>query len=118
MLKDKAVTNLRAGEALLALGLVDPAASRYYYALYQASVHALTELGRAPGGVRSGAVEWDHSMVMNNVKGIRGRWSDRDGYEAVRRLRTRADYAGRSIDRLELEAWTEFVRDFVTEVVR
>ncbi len=42
MLKDKAAANLKAGEALLALGFVDPAASRYYYALFQAAVHALT----------------------------------------------------------------------------
>src|SRR5438105_2013613 len=91
MLKDKAVANLRAGDVLFAAGLVDPAASRYYYALYQAAVHALTRLGWTPARVRSGAVEWEHSMVRNFVSTVRGRRSDRDLYQEMRELRERAD---------------------------
>ena len=57
MLNDKAKANLRAGDILAAAGLHDPAASRYYYSLYQAAVHGLSRLGRTPGRTRSGAEE-------------------------------------------------------------
>jgi len=116
MLKDKAVTNLRAGEALSALGLVDPAASRYYYSMYQAAVHRFAELGLTPGRIRSGAVEWDHSMVMNNVSLVRGRRSDRIVYQAMRELRRLADYGNKSIKPGELAAHVAAVREFVEAV--
>ena len=118
MLKDKAARNLQAGEALAALGLVDPATTRYYYALYQAAVHGLTRLGFAPSRVRSGAVEWDHSMVMNNVSLVRGRRSDRELYRSMREMRRDADYRDDAVDPAELAAQVAAVRDFVEEVTR
>ena len=45
MLAHKATANLRAGVILSAAGLIDAAASRYYYAMFQAAVHRLTVLG-------------------------------------------------------------------------
>ena len=118
VLRHKAALNLRAGDALSALGLADPAASRYYYALFQAAVHALTQRGWTPGRVRSGAVEWDHSMVMNNVAVIRGRRSDRVLYGAMRELRELADYHGDLIAPGALATQVAAVRDFVEEVIR
>src|SRR5262245_23983092 len=115
MLRDKAHANLKAGEALLALGLIDPAASRYYYAMYQAAVHALTRRGRTPARLESGAVEWGHAMVLNNVFLVRGRRSDRALYDAMRGMRTRADYRDSAVEPGDLAACVAAVRDFVEE---
>jgi hypothetical protein len=118
MLKDKAAKNLQAGETLAALGLVDPATTRYYYALYQAAVHRLTQRGWTPARVRSGAVEWDHSMVLNNVVHARGRRSDRVLYESMRELRGIADYHIDFVEPGELAVWVAAVREFVEEATR
>jgi uncharacterized protein (UPF0332 family) len=118
MLKDKSVRNLQAGEALSALGLVDPAASRYYYAMYQAAVHRFAELGLTPGRIRSGAVEWDHSMVLNNIFLVRGQGSDRDVYRAMREMRRIADYDADAVDPRDLAARIAAVREFVKEAAR
>lgn len=76
MLKDKAVENLAAGNLLVERGHANAAASRYYYAMFQAAVHRLNLKGWRPGAVRSGAVDWDHSMVLNNLGRIGGRWNE------------------------------------------
>jgi uncharacterized protein (UPF0332 family) len=119
VLRDKALSNLRAGEALLAVGLVDPAASRLYYACYQAAVHRLTLVGRTPGATRSGAVEWDHSMMKNNAGSVRGRRSDGFMYEQVRDLRRIADYsAAECVTEGMVRALLPWVREFVVEAAR
>jgi len=118
MLKDNAVRNLQAGEALVALGLVDPAASHYYYAMYQAAVHHLTQRGWTPGRIRSGAVDWDHSMVMNNVAVVRSRRSDRELYREMRDMRQIADYHVDLVKPGDLAARMAAVREFVEDVTR
>jgi uncharacterized protein (UPF0332 family) len=118
MLKHKAKTNLRAGEALLALGLIDPAASRYYYALFQAAVSRLVEQGRTPGSLASGAVKWSHSVVANNTYLLRQRRSDRLLFDSLRELRNQADYWPTSVDPLEVAVHAGDVREFVEEVTR
>lgn len=118
MLKDKSAKNLRAGETLAALGLVDPAASRYYCAIYQAAVHAQTLRGWTPGRLRSGALEWSHVMVMNNVSLVRGRRSDRTLYEAMREMREEADYHIDTVPAGRLAAHVAAVRAFVEEATR
>jgi len=118
MLSDKAKTNLQAGEILSAAGLFDPAASRYYYAMFQASVHRLTALGWTPGRLSSGAVEWNHTMVANNVLLVRRLRSDRDLFAEMRRLRQRADYGDKSVDRDELGSRLVAMRAFVEEAIR
>ena len=110
--------NLEAADQLLALGLVDPAATRYYYALYQAAVHRLTLLGWTPRRIRSGAVDWDHSMVKNSVTLVRGRRQDRLLYQAVRDLRVQADYKAQSVTVALLQARVGAVRQFVEEAIR
>ena len=116
MLKDKSTRNLAAGDALSTLGFTDAAASRYYYSLYQAAVHRLTQLGWTPGRLRSGAVRWDHVMVMHNMSLIRGRRSDRDLYEVMRDLRLKADYADVSVELQALADCVAGTREFVEEV--
>jgi len=118
MLKDKALENLAAGDILLRRGHVNAAASRYYYAMYQAAVHTLTRQGRVPGQIRSGAVEWDHSMVENNTRMLRQHVPDRFLYGGLRRLRTRADYGPIDVMRHEVEDVRRGVDEFVKELAR
>ena len=115
MLADKSAANLRAGDILAAAGLIDPAASRYYYAMFQAAVHRLTKLGWTPGRLSSGAVEWNHTMVANNVLLVRRLRSDRDFFARMRDLRARADYRETSIRPEELAVELDAVRRFVEE---
>lgn len=118
MLKDKALASLSAGEMLLSRGLTDDGVSRYYYAMYRAAVHALTDQEYRPGAIRSGAVDWDHSMVENNVWLCRRQWRDRALYKEMRRLRVRADYGADRVSRGEIEAHRDDTRDFVEELSR
>ena len=118
MLKHKAAANLRAGEILSAAGLADPAASRCYYAMFQAAVHRLTVLGWTPDRLSSGAVEWNHTMVANNVLLVRRRRSDRDLFRDMRDLRRRADYDLNSVDPADLASRIPEVRAFVEELIR
>ena len=118
MLRHKARDNLRAGEALAALGLVDPATSRYYYAMYQAAVHTLTRRGWTPGRLHSGAVDWSHVVVMNNASLLRGRSTDRSLFDSMRRLRTKADYHDDPVDPVTLALQVDDVRAFVEELIR
>jgi hypothetical protein len=118
MLRHKARDNLRAGEALAALGLVDPATSRYYYAMYQAAVHRLTRRGWTPGRLQSGAVEWSHVVVMNNASLLRGRRGDRALFDAMRQLRMKADYDDDALPPESLAGAVHAVRDFVEELTR
>ncbi len=116
MLRTKALQNLAAGELLLERGLVDAAMSRLYYAAYQAAVARFTDMGLAPGQVRSGAVEWDHSMVANNARVLRGRWADRNLFFRIRDLRVIADYRAREIARAEVETVRGPAADLVREL--
>src|SRR5262245_53166379 len=118
MLRHKAKDNLRAGEALAALGLVDPATSRYYYAMYQAAVHTLMRRGWTPGRLQSGAVDWSHVVVMSNASLLRGRRGDRALFDALRRLRMTADHDDDAVPPEELARAVDAVRDFVEELTR
>ena len=118
MLRHKAKDNLRAGEALAALGLVDPATSRYYYAMYQAAVHALTRRGWTPGRLQSGAIDWSHVVVKNNASLLRGRRSDRFLFEEMRDLRMQADYDDESVTPAHLAELVDDVRGLVEELIR
>lgn len=116
MLKDKALSSLSAGDLLLSQGLTDDAVSRYYYAMYRAAVQSLSDQDYRPGAIRSGAVDWDHSMVENNVWVCRKQSRDRVLYKEMRRLRVRADYGADRVSRGEIEAYREEIREFVEEL--
>ena len=97
---------------------MEPAASRYYYALFQAAVHRLTALGWTPGRLASGAVEWTHTSVQNNILLARGRRSDRELFTVMRRMREKADYGEFDVDHEPLAAHVAAVREFVEQVTR
>ena len=116
MLKDKALENLEAGDLLLERGLLNAAASRYYYAMFQAAVFRLELAGDAPGRFQSGAVRWDHATIANNTLRLRGRREDRKLYHAVRQLRVRADYFEAPIGPADIAPLRSRVRGFVQEL--
>jgi uncharacterized protein (UPF0332 family) len=118
MLKDKALENLAAGDLLLDRGMVNAAASRLYYAMYEAAVCALSRRGLHAGQVRSGAVEWDHSMVENNSKWLRRSPQDRLLYMEMRRMRSQADYDDESVDATWLANRRDAISQFVKELAR
>ena len=110
--------NLAAAFPLHERGLLGAAASRFYYAMFQASVHRLTARGWTPGRLSSGAVEWNHTMVANNVLLVRRRRSDRDLIAEVRYMRELADYAEDSVDPADVASHAAAVREFVEETTR
>jgi hypothetical protein len=57
-------------------------------------------------------------MVENNVKHVRGRRSDRELYEQMRRLRREADYWADAVSPEELASRVAALRSFVEEVAR
>lgn len=118
MLKDKALENLAAGELLLDRGLPNAAASRYYYAMYQAAVHRLVQRGLVPGKIRSGALEWDHSMVENNATRLDDDWRDRLLYRQMRGLRGEADYGDGAVRSETLAGFRDAIADFVRRLTR
>jgi len=118
MQKDKSAKNLQAGEILAAGGLVDPAASRYYYSMFQAAVHRLSALGWTPGQISSRAVRWTHTAVQNNVFLVRRLPSDRYLFEEMRKLRELADYKDDAVDAGVLAAQVAAVREFVAEATQ
>jgi hypothetical protein len=118
MLKDKALENLAAGELLLDRGTINAAASRLYYAMYEAAVWALTNAGKRPGAFRSGAVEWDHSMVGNNAGMLRTSYEDRALYKVTRSARLVADYKPARVNEIELRYVRSHVADFVKELAK
>jgi len=116
-MREKALVSLEAAARLLDQGYVDPAASRLYYATFQASVHAYeTRLGRRPGDFRLGEKEWRHDLVGGNAALIRGRREDVRFIRALRDLRERADYKPVGVDRETLETRRRQAEEFVREV--
>lgn len=114
----KARRTLKIALHLLEIGALDDAASRMYYAAFQAAVEALRCQGRAPSDFRRGAEDWDHEMVGRNASLVRGRPEDAILLRRLRDLRERADYEERSVLRRELEFSRPEAIRFVEEVSR
>ncbi|MCI0587803.1 MAG: HEPN domain-containing protein [Planctomycetes bacterium] len=115
--KAKALVSLEAAVSMIDEGFVDPAASRTYYAMFQAAVHALeTRRGMRPGDLRLGADRWGHDMVCGNAKLRRGSREDERLLRALRGLRERADYEPVPVERAAVEGRREAVAAFVRGV--
>lgn len=115
-LRKKARENLALARLLLGRGFVDAAAGRFYYAVLQASVHALRKQGRAPADFRRGAREWDHGMIERTIPLVRGLRADGVLFSALRHERERADYEDDPVDRRKLEFLRHEAARFVEEV--
>jgi uncharacterized protein (UPF0332 family) len=116
VLKDKALENLAAGERLFEDGRFNAAASRYYYAAFQAAVVRFAALGRPPGTLQGGADRWNHALVAQNTWLLRGRREDARLYRGLMELRTQADYQDRAVNSSDLAPYRRATRDFVREL--
>jgi len=113
--KAKARENLEAARRLLALGLVNAAASRLYFSVFQAGVHALALRSGSQADVRAGARNWSHGRVEGLVESIRGQVEDRVLFRELRALRERADYDRESPTKRELDRCWHDAERFVRE---
>ena len=116
-MREKARQNLEAARLLVERGLFDAAASRLYYAAFQAAVWALGRQGLRPDSIRLGARHWDHSMVAESASLVRGRPEDVLLFRQLRRLRTHADYEQGPTDRRDLEGWFDAAGRFISETL-
>jgi uncharacterized protein (UPF0332 family) len=115
-MKDKARASLRACQHLLEAGFFDPAASRLYYALFQAALQGLANAGVSPGDVSSGETRWNHALIAQNTYRCRKQKGDRGIFESLRSLREQADYQPEPIERADVDQWLADVEGFVTAV--
>ncbi|MCI0586250.1 MAG: HEPN domain-containing protein [Planctomycetes bacterium] len=112
----KARRTLKIALHLLEIGALDDAASRLYYAVFQAAVETLLRQGRTPSDFREGAKEWSHRMVARNAVLVRGHPEDGILLGRLRRLRERADYEEGSVERRWLELLKAEAVRFIEEV--
>lgn len=112
----KARRSLEAARLLLAKGHLDEAASRFYFSLFQAGVHALAKEGRRPGDFRPGAAYWEHRTVARHAAAIRGRAEDAGLFRRAMELRLQADYDPDCVVRRDLEVLRRDLERFVLEV--
>ncbi len=114
-MKAKARENLDASLILLRAGRLNASASRLYYALFQAAIHALERQGRNPQDFRNSRY-WDHDTVCDFAHLARGEETDRILLDEARRLRLQADYTDLPIDRRRVEHLKHEACRFVLEV--
>src|SRR5262245_3697106 len=115
-MRRKAVRSLEAARRLLAMGFVDEAASRYYFALFQAGIHGLETRGLRPSDFREGATYWEHRTVARNAVRVRNDPGDVDLFERSRELRHKSDYNRDLVDRRSLEFLRFEIERFVLGV--
>ncbi len=115
-MKDLAHENLEAARILLDRGLVRAAASRLYYAYFQAAIFALVRGGKSPEDSRRGVRYWSHDAVGELVHLVRGRDDDAPRFRDLWDLRVRADYDRGPVERREVEESKHEVIRFVREV--
>ena len=112
----KARRTLKIALRLLEIGALDDAASRMYYAVFQAAVETLRRQGRTPSDLREGAKNWNHEMVARNAVLVRGHPEDGILLGRLRVMRERADYGEESVERRWLELLKAEAARFIEEV--
>lgn len=107
-MRNKARSTFRTAQEL-AVRAPNDAASRLYFALYQAAVSSLTAGGRSPRGLDPNFDParpdfWHHNWVKNNLRlvGVEGS-QDKQVYRQALALRLQADYQPDPVDRSALE---------------
>jgi uncharacterized protein (UPF0332 family) len=89
--KERSSKNLAAAICLIDKALEAPAASRLYYALYQAVIAKAIPLGVGPTS-RGGHRVWEHRQVSDLMKRVTGSSQDRMMYRHLVSQRECADY--------------------------
>jgi uncharacterized protein (UPF0332 family) len=115
-MRDKARESLRAAEVFFDADCVDPAASRLYYAVFQAAVDWLTRMGRRPEELSLGADRWRHETIVGNASLFRRRLGDVRLLRALHSLRVQADYQPASVPLEQISALRPSAARFIEEV--
>ena len=115
-MRRKARQSLHATRVLLERGLVDDAASRLYFALFQAAVHGLERQGKSPADLRPGATYWEHRTVCRHAALVLGKAEDEDLLADALVLRRDADYRTGPVERWRIESLRPEIFRFVEEV--
>lgn len=115
-MKKKAASSLVACKALVSSRLTDSAASRLYYALFQAGVHVLERQGKNPADFTSGATQWAHGWICDNAYLFRKVREDKRLFKMAYSLRERADYRVPPVQPCELDPLLPRAEDFVQDV--
>lgn len=105
--------NLAAAILLLEHGHIRAAASRFYFAMFQAAVCALERRGAKPP---SRDRYWSHDLVLRLAQSIRGDVQDKVRLRDLRKMRISGDYQAWEFERRDLERIKNDVRRFVEEV--
>jgi uncharacterized protein (UPF0332 family) len=116
--KQKAEANLKACKALVEKSLIDPAASRLYYALFQAGIHVMEAQGKSPGDLTLGATQWTHGRIRDGAALYRGRREDKAMFNVAYYLRERADYRKQPVRRNEVTDLLPTAEAFLQETCR
>lgn len=116
MLK-KANQNLAGAAVLGRARLWDAAASRMYYALFQAAVYVLGRRGRRPRDLSRDATDdrWAHAIVLNNTRLLRNRPEDRTLFHQAYALRVKGDYEEIAVEEIEVKELQPRVEAFLKE---
>jgi uncharacterized protein (UPF0332 family) len=117
----KARENMQASRALMVQGFPNAAASRMYYALYLAAVHALEKQGHKPSAFQDEPGYWRHEIIRNNASLVRqrrgkDRMKDSALYNAVFEMRVTADYDAASVETDQLLGRIDDVQSLVEDV--
>ena len=115
-MRAKARRSLEAARLLLAKGFVDEAASRFYFALFQAGVRGLEKQGNEPADFRSGATYWEHRTVARKAAHVRGEEGDRSLFGRSMALRHKANYDPDLLERRDLDFLRFDIERFVFAV--
>ncbi len=105
--------NLAAAFLLFERGLLRAAASRFYFAMFQAVVYSLAKRGERPPGGRDSY--WSHDLVERAAATVRGSEADALLFGHLRDMRVRADYRKERVERGVLTLVRHDVRRFVEE---
>jgi len=114
--KEKPRRSLAEALLLLERGYVDGAASRLYYAAFQAAVHGLEKQGRKPSDFRPGATLWEHRTVVARAGLVRGLHEDVILLQDLLEMRRRADYRAEAVLRGDVESSRHDAARFVEQV--
>jgi hypothetical protein len=114
--RHKARDNLSSARILLDAGLVDPAASRLYYAIFQAAVDWMSRMGRRPDEFTRGAKWWRHDVIVRNASLVRRSVPDLRLFKELQSMRIQADYQASRVEREDLVALFDSAAHFVEEV--
>jgi hypothetical protein len=88
----KAKANIAAARMLAERGWYDGAANRAYFALFQAGVGWMAQMGKTPDQFSRGATRWRHAVIVDNASLYRRRMQDVLLFRGVRDQRVQADY--------------------------